>query len=313
MTKSPFRLFLRASMLLLVVILASSSLMLGAAQDVTNTPESPTATPTELPTEVPTDVPTEAPTAIPTDIPTEVPTDVPTEVSPETPTEAATELPTDVPTATPLPGTAPAFEALAQPLVVDLGTQLVFSLGVIDDEATIRVLPDLTGTLGMVTVEQGAADPLVDPIRTPLTITYLAPATVPEGFSGLDSFSLIAIDSVGNQTVQIISVSINSLLATATPTATAEPSVTPTITPTPISLQLAHFDDFNSGAIGTWSLLPGWSAIASEGGYALGAINTDAASLYGDTPYANVGVQFRVQSMAQLSLSLRVSQAGAYS
>jgi hypothetical protein len=214
---------LACGLLLLMVLLLGASWV--GAQDAPPT-EPPTLEPTAIPpTEVPpTEVlPTVEPSAtpLPTDIPTEVPTGAPTLA----PTGEATSAPTVEPTVT-LVLLPPAFSPLSAPLNAAPGQALAFSLTVSDETGAVRVLADTAGTTGAVTVEQVSPVETAAPFSTTVNVTYLAAA----GFSGVDSFTLVAIDQSGLQSTLALQVTVGSLM-TATPEPTATPTVEPTTAP----------------------------------------------------------------------------------
>ncbi len=226
----PARAFRVRSLSILVILCAG--LLLGSnlvvAQDTLPT-ETPTLepTPTLLPTDMPTDIPTDVPTVTPVPPTAEPTVESPTLEPTLQPTDdlGATPVPTVEPTVTPvlLP---PAFDPLLAPLAAIPGQPLVFTLNVTDESGAVRVLADPTGMSGAVTVEQGAPVETLPPFITPITVTYLAAS----GFSGVDSFALIAIDQDGMQTIVALQVTVGSGM-TATPTPTATPSPTPTAAP----------------------------------------------------------------------------------
>jgi subtilisin family serine protease len=216
-----------------ILIILLTGLLLGAgltvAQEATPT-EVPPPEATTVPTDLPTDVPTEAPPATevaPTLEPTVEPTvEQPTAEPTQQPTDEAgsTLEPTIEPTVTPVQ-LPPAFSPLSEALEVASGQALVFNLSVSDESGAVRVLVDSTGTAGAVSVEQ--VDPVesIAPYLTSVTVTYVPAA----GFSGVDRFSLIAVDPSGLQTSIVVDVNVNAEVMTPTPlpTATAMPTAAP--------------------------------------------------------------------------------------
>lgn len=200
-------------MLLLLLGLALVTSGLAGAQD-----EAPAAPPDQGVTdpgkpaeEPPTEIP---PAEVP---PTEAP---PTETPPAEevkPVEEATPEPTQ--TAVPLP---PVFNLGTAPLTAVAGTPLAFQFTVADDEGVVRVIADTTGTAGAVAL--AATDPAETsaPFNTLVSVTY----TAPEGFAGLDSFTLAAIDAGGLQAVAVVQVAVTPPLA---PAPTASPTDIPTV------------------------------------------------------------------------------------
>ena len=180
---------------------------------------------------------TEAPTAAPTEAPTEVVTEVPptTEIPPvitEESTEIPTEIPTDIPVVTeapPIGSFAPVFVLPGEiSLNVVAGTMLTFQVIATDDEAGVVVMADTAATVGVVSLEIIPPVETVAPFNTYVNVSYVAPV----GFSGGDSFTLLAVDPSAMQATLLLTVTVlpaeatvEPLLTEATPIPTEVPMV----------------------------------------------------------------------------------------
>lgn len=204
----------RLSMLLLLLGLVLMTSSLAGAQDEApaRPPDQGVTDPGKPTEEPPADLPPADPPPAepaPTDTPpvTEPP---PAEPTPEVkPSEEATPEPAE--TAIPLP---PVFNLGPAPLSAVAGTPLAFQFTVADEAGAVRVIADTTGTAGAVTVVTTDPAETAAPFNTLVSVTY----TAPDGFAGLDSFTLAAIDAGGLQAVAAVQVAVAAPAPTTSPT-----------------------------------------------------------------------------------------------
>lgn len=213
---------------LILFLLAGTVETVTFAQDEV-TPEVIPDTPSEeaIPTEAPTEIPTEAPTEVPpvetTEEATPEITETPIEVTEEptptdiVPTEEVTVEPTVETTAE--ASAPPVFNIAQASFEAVPGQPLEISLSVSDEAGIARVVEDMIGTHGGLTLATTPPTETAPPFNTGVTVTYLAPAD----FSGTDTFVLNAIDAAGESASVTISVNVIGAEATA--------EVTPETTP----------------------------------------------------------------------------------
>jgi len=239
------RLALISAMLILTLVVSGGLY----AQDETPTLEPTTEAPTALPTatevqptvEPTTELPpTDEPTAtnIPTDIPTDTPptAESPTQEPTQDVTAAVTEAPTETPTETPtVVSTPPVFNfGSGTAFEIVVGVPLTFQFSVSDDAGEVRVTADSaasTGNVSLVTMAPVETEP---PFNTLVNVTYLAAAD----FSGVDTFTLTAIDADG--VLVSVEITVNVVPAEATVEVTEEPI--PTEIPIPTREMLINYN-----------------------------------------------------------------------
>jgi CSLREA domain-containing protein len=175
-----------------------------AAQEET-TPEA-VATETAAPTEEVTPAPTAEITDEPTVEPTLETTLEPTADVTVQPTAELTLEPTSEATGEPTlqPSAPPAFNLTQTTFDAQAGVPLEISLTVSDEAGIVRVVEDASATLGGVSMSITEPTESAAPFNTGVSVTYLAPSD----FSGIDSFSLNAIDAAGETASMTISVNV---------------------------------------------------------------------------------------------------------
>jgi parallel beta-helix repeat protein len=205
-----------------VVLLSSAQAQEGEVLQDTEATESviiPEVALDETETAAPTPEPTLAATSVPTIEATEEVTAEPTvETSPEPTLEATPEITVEPTQATLTP---PVFVLNQSVFDVTAGLPLVIELAVTDDEGVTRVTEDVSATLGGLSLSTSAPTETTAPFNTLVAVTYLAPA----GYSGLDSFTLTAIDASG--AVASTTIEVNVVLAAVVE---ATPEITPEAT-----------------------------------------------------------------------------------
>jgi CSLREA domain-containing protein len=205
-----------ALLMLVFVIFGLQPFTLAAQEEIT-----PEAVVTK--TTMPTEEVTPAPTAEITDEPTLETTLEPTADVTVEPTAELTLEPTSEATAEPTlqPSAPPTFNLTQTTFDAHAGVLLEISLSVSDEAGIVRVVEDASATLGGVSVSTTAPTESSAPFNTSVSVTYLGPAD----FSGIDSFSLNAIDGAGETASVTISVNVVNVEATAEMTAVPENGV----------------------------------------------------------------------------------------
>jgi thermitase len=215
-TTHPAIITIFAVIIVLLLGVNNPSLAQDGGAEVTVEPVS-TDTPTET---APTEAETTAPTEEPTSIPESVTPEMTETAAPET-TESVTEQPTVEATLTPTVESVPpvfnftsgtTFEAQS-------GVLLTFQLSVSDEERIVRVTADTTTTLGTVSLTSEAPLETAAPFNTLVTVSYTSAA----GFSGLDTFTLLAIDASGATSMAQVTVNVLPEAAPVTLTPTSLP------------------------------------------------------------------------------------------
>jgi CSLREA domain-containing protein len=204
-------------MLALVIVLSLQPLALNAQEETT-----PEAVVTE--TAAPTEGTPPTPTTDVTDEPTsEATVEVSTEPTLDVTATATTPAPDITPSATATLSLSapPAFNLTQTTFDAQMGVPLEISLSVSDEAGIVRVVEDVSATLGGVSVSVTEPTESAAPFNTGVSVTYLAPAD----FSGVDSFTLNAIDGAGETASVTISVNVASVEATAELTAIPEDGV----------------------------------------------------------------------------------------
>lgn len=158
---------------------------------------------------------------------TEIPA---TEATAET-TEAALETtPTAESTEAAILNLPPAFDLTTSTFNTVPGVPLVIEFNVSDEAGIVRVVEDVSATLGGVKVDFKPPEQTAAPFITPVIVTYLPMAD----YAGTDSFMLTAVDASGGAATVTVTIQVG-LAGEATAEATLEitPEITPEVTETP--------------------------------------------------------------------------------
>lgn len=206
-----------APLFLLIFSLLSLQPTLLLAQEATPeaTPTVEEAAPAEESNNDPTPEATIDPTAEATleptveatlDVTAEPTPEVTTEATPEPTIEATVEATAEATTEVTLePSVPPVFNVTQTWFDAIPGQPLEINLSVSDDAGIVRVVEDVSATLGGLSVAISEPTESAAPFNTGVTVTYLPPAD----YAASDSFQLTAIDGAGEQAS--ISVQINIL------------------------------------------------------------------------------------------------------
>ena len=153
-------------------------------------------------------------------------------------------------------------------------------------------------------------EPTLTPAETATATLTETPSETPT--STLTPSETATIDFSGSPTATFTETPTSELL-TASPTFTPSATATlPALPPEP-PLTLLYSDNFDTGALYTWTLGVGWTLVPSEGGQALQVSNSDEAVTFSYDNLTNIAVQARFLMNAGMArLSVRQGDTGSY-